>query len=118
MFMKYGVLAESARSIWIHGTLEISAIVIAGGAGIVVGNSILFPGTYSRGESFTRGAKRGVKILIGLVPQILLAALLESYITRYTKMDQWINWLIIGVSFVFVVWYFVIYPLQLERKAK
>ncbi|MEO5584346.1 MAG: stage II sporulation protein M, partial [Flavobacteriales bacterium] len=40
-----GVLTESLRGIWLHGTIEISCIVIAGSAGIVMGNSILFPGT-------------------------------------------------------------------------
>ena len=39
---------QSVLVVWIHGTLEISAIIIAGGAGLIVGNSILFPGTHKR----------------------------------------------------------------------
>jgi uncharacterized membrane protein SpoIIM required for sporulation len=118
MFMKYGVLAESARGIWIHGTLEISAIIIAGGSGIVVGNSILFPGTYKRLDSFTRGSKKGIKILVGLVPQILIAAVLESFVTRFSNDSPLIGYNVIGVSFVFVIWYYIVYPIMMERKLR
>src|SRR5690606_15344093 len=85
-FHQRGLLMESALTIWIHGTLEITAIVIAGGAGIVMGNSILFPGTYSRTESLMRGARRGVKIVLGMIPIFLVAAFLESFVTRLTDM--------------------------------
>ncbi|HWY33732.1 MAG TPA: stage II sporulation protein M, partial [Nitrosopumilaceae archaeon] len=67
-FYSKGLLLQSALVIWIHGTLEISAIIIAGAAGFVLGNSIMFPGTYPRGTSFINGAKRGMKIIIGLIP--------------------------------------------------
>src|SRR3546814_13017991 len=76
-FYQKGLLLTSVLSIWIHGTLEISAIIIAGSAGLVMGNSLLFPGTWSRLESFRRGARRGLKIVIGLVPVFITAALLE-----------------------------------------
>ena len=51
-FYERGLLLDSVLKIWIHGTLEISAIIIAGCAGLTVGNSLLFPGTFSRIESF------------------------------------------------------------------
>ena len=102
--------------IWIHGTLEISAIVIAGCAGLVMGNSILFPGTYSRGVSFVKGTKQGVKIVIGLIPVFIAAGFLESFITRYTHMPMWLSISIIGSSLAFIVWYFIIYPIILNKK--
>ncbi len=42
-FFAKGLGWQSVLVIWIHGTLEISSIIIAGAAGIVLGNSILFP---------------------------------------------------------------------------
>jgi len=98
--------------------LEISAIIIAGCAGLVMGNSILFPGTYSRGVSFVRGAKQGVKIVIGLVPVFATAAILESFVSRYSQMPVWLSTSIIGVSLTFIIWYFIIYPIVLNRKSK
>ncbi|MCB0813699.1 MAG: stage II sporulation protein M, partial [Flavobacteriales bacterium] len=67
-FHEQGVLRESLLTIWVHGTLEISAIVIAGAAGLALGRGMLFPGTYTRMESFRRGAMLGLKVVIGLVP--------------------------------------------------
>lgn len=117
-FHSKGLLLDSILSIWIHGTLEISAIVIAGCAGLTLGNSILFPGTYSRGVSFVKGAKQGIKIAIGLVPVFIAAGFLESFITRYSNMPIWLSITIIGSSLFFIIWYFVIYPIQLNKKAQ
>jgi uncharacterized membrane protein SpoIIM required for sporulation len=108
-FYQKGLLAASVLKIWIHGTLEISAIVIAGGAGLVMGHSLLFPGTFSRLESFKSGAKEGVKMVIGLVPVFILAGFLESFVTRLT-LPIWASTGIIGISAAFIIWYFVVYP--------
>lgn len=115
-FFQYGVLKESLLTVWIHGTLEISAIVIAGCAGLILGNSILFPGTYSRMESFGRGVRRGMKIVAGLVPVFIIAAFLESFVTRHTEMPVWLSLLIIGGSAAFIIFYFIIYPIYLNLK--
>jgi len=117
-FYTKGLLLQSVLVIWIHGTLEISAIVIAGCAGLTLGNSILYPGTFSRAESFIKGAKQGVKIMIGLVPVFIVAGFLESFVTRYTNMPMWLSLIIIGISLVFIIGYFVIYPILLNRKNK
>lgn len=107
---------QSVLVVWIHGTLEISAIIIAGGAGLIVGNSILFPGTHKRLHSLKRGAKDGLKLMIGLVPVFILAAFLEGFITRYSTMPKAISISILAGSFSFIIWYFVIYPIQLQKR--
>jgi uncharacterized membrane protein SpoIIM required for sporulation len=66
-FYTYGIL-EKTSTIWLHGTIEISVIVIAGCAGLVMGNSFLFPKTYSRRVAFTKGAKDGLKIVVSTIP--------------------------------------------------
>lgn len=110
-FFEKGLLLESVLKIWIHGTLEISAIVIAGAAGLAMGNSLLFPGTFSRIESFKSGAKQGLKMVIGLVPVFIAAGFLESFVTRLT-LPVWMGAGIILVSATFIIWYFIIYPRQ------
>ncbi|MEJ7659867.1 MAG: stage II sporulation protein M [Hymenobacter sp.] len=47
-FYQQHVLLPSLLTIWIHGTLEIPGIVLAGGAGFILGGGLLFPGTYGR----------------------------------------------------------------------
>lgn len=117
-FYEKNVFWDSVSSIWIHGTLEISAIVIAGGAGLVLGNSILFPKTFSRSVSFRKGAKDGLIILIGLVPIFIIAGFLEGFITRYTDMPILLSSAIILLSLAFVVFYFIVYPIYLGMKSK
>ena len=117
-FYKKGLFLTSILSIWIHGTLEISAIIIAGAAGFVLGNSVLFPGTYSRLVSLVRGARRAVKISIGLVPIFITAGFLESYITRLTEAPIVVKLIIIFGSLSFILYYFIILPILLNRKEK
>lgn len=113
-FYERGLLLDSVLKIWIHGTLEISAIVIAGCAGLTVGNSLLFPGTFSRLESFKRGVRQGLKIAVGLVPVFIVAGFLESFVTRLT-LPPLVSGSIIGISAAFIIWYFVLYPITLNR---
>ncbi|MFD0750491.1 stage II sporulation protein M [Mucilaginibacter calamicampi] len=105
----------SVLVIWVHGTLEISSIVIAGAAGLILGNSILFPKTFSRMESLKRGAKDGMKIAIGLVPIFIVAAFLESFITRRTEMPIWLSASILTASLIFIIWYVILYPKKLYK---
>jgi len=115
MFYQYNVLDKALKVVWIHGTLEISAIIIAGCAGFILGRSFMFPGTYTRSESFKRGAKDGLKIIIGLIPVFICAGFLESFVTRYTEMPLWLSLIIILGSLAFILWYFVIFPILLTR---
>ena len=115
-FYEQGLLWESARTIWIHGTIEISVIIIAGCAGLVVGKSILFPGTYTRLNSFTIGVKNGLKIVISTIPFFIIAGFLEGFVTRQTQMPDWLAILIIGSSLVLILFYYIFYPHILHKK--
>lgn len=115
-FYEHQLLWESVRTIWIHGTLEIAAVIVAGAAGIVLGNSLLFPKTYSRLQSFQRGAKDGLKILASTFPVFIIAGFLEGFVTRHTQMPDWTAIVIIGSSLIFVLCYYVFYPLYLKSK--
>lgn len=115
-FYQKGLLMTSFLTIWIHGTLEISAIILAGGAGLVMGHSLIFPGTYARVTSLVRGAREGVKMVLALTPIFIVAGFLESYVTRLTEMPVWGKWSIILSSAGFILWYFVYYPYQVHRK--
>ncbi|HRH38011.1 MAG TPA: stage II sporulation protein M [Flavobacteriales bacterium] len=117
-FYQHGVLEVSALTLWVHGTLEISAIIIAGGAGYCLGNGFLFPGTLTRGESFRRGAKTGLKVVIGLIPVFIVAGFLESFVTRHAPvLNTWVCLTIILGSLAWIIYYFIILPYHAERRA-
>lgn len=115
-FFSKGLGWSSVLVIWIHGTLEISSIIIAGTAGMIMGNSLLFPGTHSRRESLRRGAMDGLRVIVGLVPLFIVAAFLESFVTRHTNMPPVLSISILMLSLSFIIWYFVIYPIRIQRK--
>ncbi len=118
-FYKQDVFWESVRGIWIHGAMEIFAIVIEGAAGLMLGASILFPKTFSRMASFKTGIKDGVKILISTFPFTFAAGFLEGFITRYSNsMPNWLAFCIILVTLSIISFYYLIYPFIVQKKLK
>jgi len=116
-FHTKGLLLTSFLGIWIHGAFEISAIVLAGGAGLTIGNSWLFPGNQSRGQALKNGASRGIKIMMVLIPFIVAAGFLESYVTHhYDDLPDWTKWAIILFSFGLMLLTFVVWPFVVAQK--
>ena len=109
-FFQHGLLWESMLAIWLHGTLEIWAIIVAGAAGLALGNGWLFPGTYSRKEAFRRGARRGVKIVAGTVPVFIIAGFIEGFITRHTELPDALRLGVILISLAFILFYYIYLP--------
>ncbi len=115
-FKGKGLLFASFLGIWIHGAFEISAIVIAGAAGLTVGNGIIFPKSYSRVQSLVFAAKRGLVIMLSLIPFFIMAGALESFVTRwYKEIPVIIKMLIIFGSFGIIIFYYVIYPFMVAK---
>ncbi len=114
-FYNYGIL-EKTSTVWLHGTIEISVIVIAGCAGLVMGNSFLFPKTFSRRIAFMKGAKDGLKIVVSTIPFFIIAGFIEGFITRYGEQMPWfIAYGIILISLFVIAYYYIIYPILLHK---
>jgi uncharacterized membrane protein SpoIIM required for sporulation len=118
MFYAKDLGGQAVITVLIHGMLELTAIIIACGAGAVLGTSFLFPGTQSRMHAFREGAKDAVKLIIALIPIFTIAAFFEGFVTRYYKMPLPLSLLILSGSTAFIVWYFVIYPARLYKQLK
>ena len=114
-FYTRDVFFEANKQIWLHGTIEISVIIVAGCAGLIMGNSILFPNTFSRRVSFMKGAKDGLKVVVSTLPFFIIAGFIEGFITRYSNMPNWLAFLIIGSSLALILYYYVLYPIILNR---
>ncbi len=115
-FYEQDILLDSVLTIWIHGTLEIFAIIVSGAAGLLIGASVLIPGTYTRLQAFKQASVKGVKIMIGIMPILIVAGFLEGFVTRYTQAPDFIRAGIILASLVFIVWYFFLYPAKLAKQ--
>ncbi len=115
-FYKTTYFADAMLAIWMHGTIEISIIIVAGAAGLVLGKSLLYPGTFKRNDSLLTGAKDGLKIVIGLVPLFIIAGFIEGFLTRHYYVEPLFTASVIILSLSFIVFYFVSYPIYLEKK--
>ncbi len=115
-FEQQDVLWKSAKGIWIHGAMEIFAIVIEGAAGFILGASILFPKTFSRLTSFKKGMRDSIKIVISTFPFTIAAGFLEGYVTRYADvMPNFLALLIIFGTLSAISYYFLIYPYKVFK---
>lgn len=115
LFFSQGLLLNSILTIFIHGTLEIFAILMAGAAGIMMGNSILFPKTYSRMVSFRHGVADSIRVLSGLIPLFIIAGFLEGFVTRMTLISVYLKLAIILSSLLLILIYFIYYPIKIFK---
>ncbi|WP_339837231.1 stage II sporulation protein M [uncultured Flavobacterium sp.] len=116
-FYREGVFWESVRGIWIHGSMEIFAMVIEAAAGFALGASILFPNTFSRFNSFKIGFKNTFKIFLSTMPFTIVAGFLEGFITRYSiNMPHFLSVFIILLTLSAISYYYLIYPFKVHKK--
>lgn len=64
-----------------HGMLELTAIVVAGGSGLVLGWTVIAPGDRTRADALAEEGRRAVVIILGLICVFLAAALIEGFVT-------------------------------------
>jgi uncharacterized membrane protein SpoIIM required for sporulation len=109
-FIERGLFVDSALTIWMHGTFEISAIVIAGGAGLMLGRALVFPGTFTRLQSLRIASRSGIRVILLVGVMLFVAAIIETFVTRYTSIGDAIRFVLILTMFALVIFYVVIYP--------
>lgn len=118
-FYEQNVFWKSVRGIWIHGSMEIFAIVIETAAGFILGASILFPKTFSRVNSFKIGFKDSFKIFLSTFPFTISAGFLEGFITRYSvDMPNWLSSFIILFTLGVISFYYLVYPSIVHKKTQ
>lgn len=79
-----------------HGLLEISAVIVAGAAGLRIGWTVIDPGDRTRITALTAEARRAGNVLVGLIVAFLLAAIVEGFVTG----QPWPTWLRVGIGIV------------------
>jgi uncharacterized membrane protein SpoIIM required for sporulation len=112
-------LHDLAGKFWIfvlpHGLTELSLIFIAGAAGLILGNSWLSPGDYTRKESLRQGGREAVRLVLGGVPFLIVAGLVEGYISPSSFIPAYLK---IGLGIVLVAALFVYLGKSRPRKRR
>ena len=74
--------AEFAEFVTAHGIIELSCISVAAAAGMRMGYAIVAPGLLSRGHALVEEARAAIVIVLGTIPWVILAGLIEGFVTR------------------------------------
>lgn len=115
-FFKRGLWQDFTFTVWMHGTFEIAMLIIVASAGFTMGYGLVAKGHLSRIQSFYKSSRHGIIILIATIPFTIMAAIIESFVTRYTEIPNSIRGAFILICFLITIFYFVIYPLVLAKK--
>ncbi len=89
-----------------HGSLELPAIIIAGGAGFRIGRAMLFPGGYRWKESVARGGIEASRLVSGVIPMLVVAGCLEGFFSP-SHAPVWLKFTVGGLLFsLLLTWLF------------
>jgi len=93
-----------------HGSLELPAIFISGGAGLRLAYGMLFPGIYSRRDSIAFAGAESVKLMAGVVPMLIVAGTIEGFFSP-SGAPAGMKFAVGGVMFsLLIFWLFVYRP--------
>lgn len=88
-----------------HGAFELTAIALAGAAGLQLGWALIAPGQLTRGESLRLAARKSVQMLCGVMIFLLIAAFIEAYWSSATLIAPWIKYLVGAALWLLVAAY-------------
>jgi uncharacterized membrane protein SpoIIM required for sporulation len=92
-----------------HGVLELPAIFIAGGAGLLLAKGLLFPGNLPRKDSIAFEGGRAVRLVLGIVPMLIVAGTIEGFVSPSD--------LPISLKYTLAAGLFILLLLYVKRKA-
>jgi uncharacterized membrane protein SpoIIM required for sporulation len=92
-----------------HGVLELPAIFIAGGAGLGLAKGLLFPGSLPRRDSLVRASGRSVRLVLGTIPMLLVAGVVEGFVSP-TDLPYQLKFLLAGALGALLILYLLRKP--------
>jgi uncharacterized membrane protein SpoIIM required for sporulation/uncharacterized RDD family membrane protein YckC len=81
LFANHGASLHLWTFVLPHGVIELTAICIAGGAGLWMGSAVLMPGRRTRGEVLVERAREGVSLIAGTTLLLVIAGFIEGFIS-------------------------------------
>lgn len=91
-----------------HAAFELTAIVLAGGAGLKIGHSLLAPGRRSRVAALVVAARESAVILYGVTVMLVIAAAIEAFWSSASWLDPMIKYSVAAICWAAVLGYLVI----------
>lgn len=114
-FAQQGHLADALIAPNEHGVLELSTIIIDGGAALLLGTGWLFPGKLTRKQALVRSARHSMLVFVSTIPPLFTAAVIESFVTRHQEWPMAVKLSIILLSAIAITGYYVVLPILSKR---
>lgn len=88
-----------------HGALELPAICLAGGAGLLIGRALLFPGRWGRGTALQIYGAQAAQLVYGIVPLLVIAGVIEGFFSPSEAIPAGLKYLVGLALLSNLVWY-------------
>jgi len=88
-----------------HSVLELTAICIAGGGGLLIGSALVLPGALTRKEAVVVRGRRAIRLIAAASLMLVFAGAIEGLISPRTDVPLSIKFAIAGISALFVIGY-------------
>jgi uncharacterized membrane protein SpoIIM required for sporulation len=86
-----------------HGSLELPAIFLSGGAGLLIARALLFPGKYRRAAAFQFYGSQAAQLIFGIVPMLILAGIIEGFFSPNPAIPDGVKYVVgIGLFALFL----------------
>lgn len=90
-----------------HGVIELSVIFMAGGAGLSIGWALLRPGLLRRRDALMLASRKALLLIIGCVPLLMIAGLIEGFISPAEGLSWQVKWIFGLVSGLLLYGYLI-----------
>lgn len=114
----YGVGFDLATFVIGHGVIELTVIFMAGGAGLMIGWAILQPGLLRRRDALMLAARRAVYLAMGAVPLLVIAGLIEGFISPNELLPWPVKWGVGILTGVILYSYLLLAGRKSERRPR
>ncbi len=99
LYAQAGLALDFWALIWPHGALELPAIAIAAGSGLILARALVSPGDLPRVEALKEAAPRAGRVILGSIPLFIVAGLIEGFFTP-SAADPWlkiaVGWMVLA----------------------
>ncbi|MGD8370714.1 MAG: stage II sporulation protein M [Syntrophobacterales bacterium] len=92
-----------------HGVIELTTIFIAGGGGLFLGSALLAPGDLSRKEALVQRGRKAVQLILGCVPLLILAGIVEGFFSP-SHLPPWSKFILAALLLALLLCYLLLPP--------
>jgi uncharacterized membrane protein SpoIIM required for sporulation len=93
-----------------HGVLELPAIFMSGGGGLLLARGLLFPGLLPRRESLAQAGATSAKLIFGIIPTLIVAGTIEAFLSP-THLPS-------ALKYLFAIALFTLFTVYLTRSGR